>query len=348
MAFPGALFTVLMLSVLRKLDEGLMVQIQYAAIGISAFIMCLLTEYIIGTLKNYRRSRFRVLIWCVVVGVFLATGGATLLQILHIDLAVPELSTIQILLLTLLGSIVVGLLRKNGEKKERKLERITIRPLVTRILTWLVFFALLSVPAYLVARNELLVFDMKGMASSLLSFGGGDAYLTIADGLFIPEFIRASEFYNQLVLIVNVLPGSILCKTLTGIGYFFGLRVTGTVLGGIWLALAGFACSVAGSCGVFYIIYHLYDWLESVEVFVVIRKTIRIVVSGLLVTVMMSLIQSGIEMNSNPDFPWYTVLVMIAVLYGINLFLYQKKCSNLIRILVSLALALTASNIMML
>ena len=29
----------------------------------------------------------------------------------------------------------------------------------------------------------------QGAVSSFLSFGGGDAYLSIADGLFVPEYI---------------------------------------------------------------------------------------------------------------------------------------------------------------
>lgn len=345
MALPGALFTVLLMSALSQLNRGIMEQIQYASIGVTAFIMCILTEYILDTVKNYRKSRFRIFLWCIIVGVFLATGGGTLLEILHIGISVPSLSTIQILLLTLLGSIVVGIFRKNGEKKKKNIERISVQPLVARVGTWILFFVFLSIPAFLMAAQNTVVFDLHGLASSLLSFGGGDAYLTIADGLFVPDFITENEFYNHLVLLVNVLPGSILCKTLSGIGYAYGVTLTGSMAGGIWMALAGFACSVAASCGIFYIIYHLYDWLERVDVFVVIRKTIRVVVSGLLVTVMTSLIKSGIDMNRNPELPWFTVLVMIGILYIINLVLYYKKANNLVRIVVSLILSLLACNV---
>ena len=106
----------------------------------------------------------------------------------------------------------------------------------------------------------------QGAVSSFLSFGGGDAYLSIADGLFVPEYISESDFYNHLVVIVNVLPGSILCKTLAGIGYLCGEAVVGTIAGGFAFAVAGFACSVACSCFVFYLVYHLYDRLEGCAV----------------------------------------------------------------------------------
>lgn len=268
------------------------------------------------------------------------------MEILHIGISLPSLSTIQILLLTLLGSIVVGIFRKNGEKKKKNIQRISVRPLVARVGTWILFFIVLSIPAFFMAAKNTVVFDLHGLLSSLLSFGGGDAYLTIADGLFVPDFIAENEFYNHLVLLVNVLPGSILCKTLSGIGYAYGVTLTGSIAGGIGMALAGFACSVAASCGIFYIIYHLYDWLERVDVFVVIRKTIRVVVSGLLITVMTSLIKSGIDMNRNPELPWFTVLVMIGILYIINVVIYYKKANNLVRIVVSLTLSLLACNVL--
>lgn len=346
MALPGALFTVLLMSILGILDSGIMEQIQYASIGVTAFIMCLLTEYILDTVRSYRRSRFRVFLWCIIAGVFLATGGRNLLKIFHVDISVPQLSTVQILLLTLAGSIVVGILRKNGEKKKKKIQRIELAPLVKRIGIWFLLLMILTIPAVLFVSGKAIVFDLHGLASSLLSFGGGDAYLTIADGLFVPGFIEVNEFYNHLVLVVNVLPGSILCKTLSGIGYVYGVSITGSVVGGISLAVAGFACSVSASCGVFYIIYHLYDWLERVDVFVVIKRTIRVVVSGLLLTVMTGLIQSGVAMNANPELPWFTVLFLIGILYVINLIMYHKKSKNLSRIIVSLVLSLVACNIM--
>ena len=113
MALPGAVFTVLFMSVLGILDSGIMEQIQYASIGVTAFIMCLLTGYILDTVKSYRKSRFRIFLWCIIVGVFLATGGQNLLKIFQIELTVPKMSTIQILLLTLAGSVVVGIFRKS-------------------------------------------------------------------------------------------------------------------------------------------------------------------------------------------------------------------------------------------
>ncbi len=346
MALPGAALTVLMLSGLRVLDAAVLRQIQYASIGITAFIMCLLTEYILSTLKLYRNSRYRVFLWCVIVGVFLLTGGKTVCQIFHLGFTVPKFSTIEVLLVTLLGAVVYGLRPQGKKKKKKKKKAIRFRPMVGGIGIWFIFFVVLSIPAFVLIPAGTAVFDLHAIASSLLSFGGGDAYLTIADGLFVPDFISGNEFYNHLVLIVNVLPGSILCKTLSGIGYAYGEAAGGSVWAGYAMALAGFACSVAGSCGVFFAIYHVYGWLERINVFVIIKKVIRVIVSGLLLTVMAGLIQSGIEMNSNEQLPWFTVLAMIFIIYGLNLFLYHRcKCKNLWMILISLALSVAVCNV---
>ena len=67
MALPGVVFTVLYLMLLSGADSNILQQIQYASIGITAFILCLLTQYIVQTLKSYRHSKFRVAAWFVIL-----------------------------------------------------------------------------------------------------------------------------------------------------------------------------------------------------------------------------------------------------------------------------------------
>lgn len=351
MALPGAVLTVLFLTVFFQIGGAVLDQIQYASVGVTGFIMCLLTQYILDTLQRYGNSRYRVMIWIIILGVFLATGTHALLGIFHLpSIGIPRLSTIHLLLLTLFGSTVVYLFRKfllrRTEKKEKVACTISWKSLIGRIAVWVLFFVLLSAPAFFFVGRAVVFFDIQGLASSFLSFGGGDAYLSIADGLFIPEYISENEFYNHLVLLVNVLPGSILCKTLSGIGYVYGFSLTHTMLGGVLMAVAGYACSVAASCAVFYVALHLYDRLEQSGVFVIVRKAIRVVVSGLLITVMVSLVKSGIDCNVNAFLPRYTVLGIMIILYSINMILYHKcKCNNLIRAVISLAVALVLCNV---
>ena len=70
-------------------DSNILQQIQYASIGITAFILCLLTQYIVQTLKSYRHSKFRVAAWFVILFVFIATGGNYLCRIFGLEIRLP-------------------------------------------------------------------------------------------------------------------------------------------------------------------------------------------------------------------------------------------------------------------
>lgn len=109
MAFPGALVTVIMLSVMSWVDQGVLNQIEILSIGISAFIACLLTEYSRKTLAEARKEskgRWKRAV-VILVGVFLLSGGNAVYSILGID-AEPFfcLSTLQVLGIAFLASCI--------------------------------------------------------------------------------------------------------------------------------------------------------------------------------------------------------------------------------------------------
>ena len=101
--------------------------------------------------------------------------------------------------------------------------------------------------------------------------------------------VTSQQYYNHIVPAVNVLPGSILCKTLAAVGYYMGWNLTGNFMVGILFSIAGFACSVAASCSFFMLAYHLYDYLTTLQVFRIIRKWIRPIIGGLLMKIMVLL-----------------------------------------------------------
>jgi chromate transporter len=131
----------------------------------------------------------------------------------------------------------------------------------------------------------------RGCISTLLSFGGGDAYLAVADGLFVETgIVSSSAFYGDIVPVANILPGSILCKALTAIGYYYGISTTGSVAGGLVFALGGFAVSVSVSCMVFRIVYYLYEHLSGFRSMQTISHYIGPIICGLLGTVVLALL----------------------------------------------------------
>ena len=346
MALPGALLTILLLTLMGQAGAGVLEQIQYASVGVTAVIMCLLTQYILETFKGCYSKKKKCLALVSILLVFALTGAKTVARIAgYSGDFVPRFSTIQILVLALAGSAVYSLKRGKPRKSTRKRE-FPAKSILGTLGVWVAFVLVLWIPGMYLFGGDSVWFGLKGIASSLLSFGGGDAYLTIADGMFVPDYISTNEFYNHLVLLVNILPGSILCKTMTGIGFFFGSQLGG-MTGGISLALLGFGASVAASGGVFQVMYLLGDWLSGKRIFYIIKKTLRVVVSGLLLTVMASLIFSSMEMNANEVLPRCTVLLLTLGIYGLNLLLHLRfRCKTKVLLFVSLLLSMGFCNIL--
>ena len=154
---------------------------------------------------------------------------------------------------------------------------------------WLIFLLVLTAPALFFVSDSL-EFVGKGVLSSLMSYGGGDAFLVIADGLFVENGMLPEEvFYGQVSVVVNILPGSILCKVLAGVGYYIGYGIDGRVLSGVLLAVAGVAAGVAASCGVYGMVYHIYDGVRSFSTVKLFERWFRPIFAGLLINLVLSL-----------------------------------------------------------
>lgn len=295
-----------------------------------------------------RFNKVNLAVSAVLIGVYaLCSGGISLIDS-------PLVRGIDILLMTVLA--VRGLifsvrddLRNSTKSINRALVRRNKQALTSELLSWLLFTLLLSIPAILVT-GQTVGYLLRGFLSSLMSFGGGDAYLSVADGMFVDTgIVSNTEFYSLLVPVANVLPGSILCKILTGVGYYLGYDITGSTAGGLLVALAGFACSIAASGFVFCAIYHIYECMEQISIFQVISRWIRPIIAGLLLSVMVSMISQNLKTGLSIGAAQGPVLLLTVGILALNLFLYiKKRKSNLFLIGVSAVLGLALTNLMIL
>ena len=159
------------------------------------------------------------------------------------------------------------------------------------IVVWLCFLAACTLPM-IILFSPAADYLLKGMYSSFLSYGGGDAYLTVADGVFVDTgMVKEGVFYQQLVAIANVLPGSILCKILTGVGYLIGYSIHQELSRmGILIAFSGFVCSICASR----IVYSIGDYLcknfEQLPLFELIKRWLHPIIGGLLLNVIVALL----------------------------------------------------------
>ena len=380
MALPGAFVAVLLLSVFSTMQAEFLAQIEIASIGVSSFIMYLLTCYITNVMKQCRDENTRRLTRAIVIMllVMLLAFGKNLYKLLNIKgTPIFSVSTFHILLAAfffilytrgqlnkkhiiisgllsgiyllghgkaqLISNVIVLRITEllmlalaiygvswNMKKSKRKYP-VNKRAMINDVVVWLVIFILFSIPAVVLYFSEAALFIRNGIVSAIMSFGGGDAYLTVAEGLFVEsDMITESQYFGQIVTVVNILPGSILCKTLAGVGYYLGFNTTGSMTTGILFATLGFVCSIAVSCGFFAIIYHTYDSLNSLHVFRLISRWIRPIIAGLLINIMLSLCNQNIAASEAMGCSSGAVIILTLLLYWVDYVLGRKyKVSSL-------------------
>jgi chromate transporter len=164
----------------------------------------------------------------------------------------------------------------------------------------------------------------RGIISALTSFGGGDAYLALADGLFVSVgLVLYMDFYNQLVPVANALPGSILCKVLAGMGFFVGYRASGDLSVGIAMALAGFSCSIAMSSTTFSVADFFYSGLEHFKSFQTLQRVIAPIIVGLMGSVALNLMRSCTTISVGALPVWFAPLLCVG-LCAVNLWLMHR------------------------
>lgn len=209
--------------------------------------------------------------------------------------------------------------------------------------SWILFLTVCSVPA-LILCSEVLPLIGKGIVSALMSFGGGDAYLAVADGLFVESgMVSYGDFYSKIASVANALPGSILCKILAGVGYLIGSD-SGTIAG-LAVALCGFACSVAASGGTFSAVAYLYERFERLEIFNIIKLYIRPIVAGLLLTVSVSMLCQNVSIGETAEIADIGILGITALIYALNIYWKSRtKMKPIICVLLSAVISLVGCN----
>ena len=385
-AFPGALLTILLLTAFSLVQDEVLQFVEFITIGVSAFIMLLLTRYVFSVYKKGldRGKNQSIKTISVIVLVFLLVGGKNINQLLGIESTpLVSVSTIQLLALVfffafytrgkysakhLMIAFVLGGIYLLGTGKAQDLIPSVVLTLDELLMVGFALYGLISSfiqkkqdvtidakavlfdlgvwlavvvifgGAVALCYPEVLSYIWKSGLSVLMSFGGGDAYLTIADGIFVESgMITKQQFYGQLVSVVNILPGSILCKTLTGVGYYIGQNVGGTVLAGLMFAIVGFVCSVAVSCGFVGTVYYLYDAFIQLNIFQTISKWISPVIAGLLLNIMLSLCNQCVNLSERIGVSKMAIAIGLITGYVVDFVMAQKfKCNTMIVLLVNL------------
>lgn len=202
------------------------------------------------------------------------------------------------------------------------------------------FIVACLMPALLKSK-EAIEFLGDGLLSTVTSFGGGEAYLSIASGMFVSSgAVSTADFYGQLVPVANALPGPILVKLLSGIGYLIGVG-QGGMTSGFLFALVGFGAGIGATNFVCVVVHTLYSSFTELKTFQVIKQWILPVICGLLITVVLSMLCERLKVTQTVGIGNIPSIFMIMALYFLIKLLTEKyKLNDILLIILAGALRL--------
>lgn len=291
-AFPGVLGTVGLLALSTALGPSAVRIVSHASVGITAFIIVLLISYIV---RVHARGRPLWLFVTITLVSALLCGAGPILRLgalltgTHSSVNPPHLSAVQLIGLALAVIVVVSLFQRregNAPSQRRPLSRAALRATAAFAVAGLVGIALFA------TLGGMAGLKMGGLLalSTVTSFGGGEAYIGVADGFFVrPGLVGTQEFFTQLVPIANALPGPILIKVAAGMGFMFG-ATSGTATAWI-LAGAAMLITISASCAVALPVLAAYDSLRDHPLMINIGRYILPVICGLLIQVCATMLE---------------------------------------------------------
>lgn len=341
-ALPGTIATVGLLALFSALGPVAIRNLEYVSLGITAFILFLLAHYVATVIVDGGRRRR---VYMLIAGTtFLLTGAEkSRALIAHVaglenSWVLPELSALGVVLVAI-GSIgafsVYQWFRYRPQfGTARRRAQGLLRPVLVAIIT----FAVVTLGGI---GTALLIDPVGGGAllglvslSSLSSFGGGEAYVGVADGFFVASgMVDSASFYGQIVPIANALPGPILVKIATGIAYSIGFGGGGFVLGIIFATLA-FLVSIGACCVVALGVLAAYDQAQHSLFVQNVAGFILPVICGLLASTSVSMLHSNARISEQAGLSgWIAVLGSIALAGGVALVHRTAKVPDIVLVL---------------
>lgn len=320
-ALPGTFATVGLLAGFNAIGPGAIRFVEFAAVGIAAFIIVLLAMFIAKVLRaGGRRLRIYVL---VVLASFVATGANQLVAVAgrlfgqEWNTAIPQLNALQLILATLVVIGVSTMVRRTGPAP------VAGGPTPSKSATsawWAggafsVLVAVVLVASFAIGGAGFL--GLVGL-STVTSFGGGEAYVGVADGFFVASgIVPGNEFYGQAVPVANALPGPILVKIASALGYSYGLQAGGWQLG-IVFAVAAFLLSVSACSAVAMLLMGGYGKVANSAFVRRLGSYVLPVICGLLITTCLSMILANMDIAGHaginqPAVGWATLIGAVAL-----------------------------------
>lgn len=394
-ALVGVILAIIFTAILSVASSGVLTQVEYIAVGISAFIAIVIMKFVIKVPKSSKADKF---LKQALVLIFASTllsccsriEGILALFGVNTKLHIPELSVTSILVLGInfvlftrfeykqtlecalryalaIPVTVVGILAFAKDPiidhiaadivlyvvivamlssviiqdflKAKKLKKMSVQsethnsagkkvfqkiriPLITIafLLIPMVVFGLVVGLVNATGFKHFFSLTGKSILAVVTTFGGGTAFISIAEGVFVEGGMVSNElFWSQIVPIANALPGPLLCKMLATVWYHasfsLGTGVGISILYSIYGAILGTTVTVV----VYLLIYMLFQYLKELSIFEKLKLSILPLIAGLLIPTVLSMIINMVSVTMTTGINvWFGMLfatVTIALCY---------------------------------
>ncbi len=204
--------------------------------------------------------------------------------------------------------------RARGKKK-----RLAIpRGIVCTMLLLIAMPLALLIPSLILFGGRALGFAGNVAVSTVTSFGGGAAYISVAEGIFVDGgYVSSEQFWVELVPIANALPGATLVKIAAGSGYIFGSMCG---IGGAWLGASLSVSVVVAVCNIIALcVLVAYDAVRDSAFIKSLSRYILPVICGMLLSTSLSMLgeaaetASGVGISALVSLP--VMLLAVALMY---------------------------------
>lgn len=316
---PGVLIGIGLVALFGILGDSGVLAVEFAAVGISAYVVVVLLQYVFRLVSTATRRLGAALITVVIA---LATGTNDIIRLIGLALGqrwethLPQLGSVAVVVIALVAIILYSLL--TGWRRRFAEPRLTRpgpdkkkppdvaappdeamppdaatpadggEPLVRSALVTAAILAALSVAglaaAWALAGMPGLVFMSLIALSMAATFGGGNAYIAVGAGFFVTSgMVTAEVFYGQLVPVANATPGPLISKLAAQMGWVLGMDHHGIVVA-VGLALCALVQGVAVSNLIAMLVFAGYERYADAPILRDLALYILPVIGGMLVT----------------------------------------------------------------
>lgn len=223
----------------------------------------------------------------------------------------------------------------SGEKSDVDAENNSklIKRALIAVAILLTPFIIMTVVAFVLPLNtekSIFAFIGNSILSVITTFGGGTAYISVAEGIFVGGgYITGEFFVNQATAIANALPGPLLVKMLGSIYFDFGMNSGLNMAGSIYFGLYGSVLGITITTVAYLLIFVLFEKVKGLTIFNTIKKGILPLIAGLLVPTILMILANMIKVTMLSGINvWFSLLFVTIIMTLCSVCVFKTKLKD--------------------